>query len=133
MDLPEPQSEAGNVSGDRHIPPANDALVRLGGVLCFFVALLAGSTAWYVVGGAGHLDMMPWHWKLFPAVAFALAAAKAAVAAASRPRGWNRRSVTWAAIAMMAALVMGAVTYHYHLLEGTEEEPDENPEAQAPL
>lgn len=95
----------------------NHALARLLYIIEFFLALLAILTLWSQAGGQTHLDLMPWHLKLFLSVAMAAASVKATVAAVTTHRAWNRRTVLWLAIVVLLGIVMGLITYYYHLTE----------------
>jgi heme/copper-type cytochrome/quinol oxidase subunit 3 len=95
----------------------NHALARLLYIIEFFLALLAILTLWSQVGGQTHLDLMPWHLKLSLSVAMAVASVKATAAAVTTHRAWNRRTLSWLAIVVLLGIVMGLITYYYHLTE----------------
>jgi heme/copper-type cytochrome/quinol oxidase subunit 3 len=100
----------------------NHALARLLYIIEFFLALLATLELWSQVGGQTHLDLMPWHLKLALSLAMAAAAVKATAAAVTTHRAWNRRTIAWLAIVVLLAIVMGMITYYYHLNEPRDED-----------
>ena len=81
-------------------------------VLVFLVALNCWLSLWSLVGGAYHLELMFWPWKLGLSLSIAvLVTMLAAEVAAARP--------VWR-LGLLIALVMtiaGGVTYYYHLNE----------------
>jgi heme/copper-type cytochrome/quinol oxidase subunit 3 len=93
----------------------------------FVVTLMAIFEVWAQVGGQGHLDLMPWYWKLLLAAALSLATVKATVAAVNRDRFWNKWTFAWLATALALMAVMGVLTYYEHLHEPADE-GDEAPE-----
>lgn len=99
-------------------------LLRLGLVLEFLVAIIAVFVLWGQVGGQEHLDYMPWYWKLVPALGLAFAAVQATVAALESESAWNRKCVGWLGVVAAWMVLMGAVTYYYHVTEPVEEEED---------
>lgn len=105
------------------------ALTRIALIGLFFLALGTTFTAWAQVGGQGHLDLMPWYWKLLPAVALAWFAVRAASAAAEQESAYNAKSMTWAICALTTVGVMAALTYYYHLTESVDEQDQEEPPA----
>ena len=95
-------------------------------IIEFFLALLAILALWSQVGGQAHLDLMPWHLKLSFSLAMAAASVRATVAAVTTHRAWNPRTLSWLAIVVLLGIVMGMVTYYYHLTEPRDE--DDNPQ-----
>ncbi|MEO8024960.1 MAG: hypothetical protein ABI823_00720, partial [Bryobacteraceae bacterium] len=87
--------------------------------------VLVTYTIWPQAGGQGHLDLMPWYWKLAPPFAFSYAITRACIAAGENPNGWNRASAWWLAAALFIAGLIGGLTYYYHLQESQEIESDE--------
>lgn len=89
-------------------------------ILEFLVAVPAIFAAWSQIGGQGHLDLMPWYWKLL-----GLAAAGSAVmftsAAMRRERWATPRSVAWLLVFLIIAIAMGGATYYYHLRENQDD------------
>jgi 4-amino-4-deoxy-L-arabinose transferase-like glycosyltransferase len=104
------------------ITALNHAFARTLYVIEFFVAWMAIFTVWGQVGGQSHLDLMPWHVKLSLSLAAAAAAVKATAAAASAGRAWNRKTILWLLIIALLGVLMGLVTYYYHVTEPQDEE-----------
>ncbi len=100
----------------------NHAQARLLYIIEFFLALLAILALWSQVGGQTHLDLMPWHLKLALSLAMAAASVKATVAAVTSHRAWNRRTLLWLAVVVLLGIVMGMITYYYHLNEPRDED-----------
>lgn len=100
----------------------NHALARLLYIIEFFLALLAVLTLWSQAGGQTHLDLMPWHVKLSLSLAMAVASVKATAAAVSTHRAWNRLTIAWLTIVVLLGIVMGMITYYYHLNEPRDED-----------
>jgi heme/copper-type cytochrome/quinol oxidase subunit 3 len=95
--------------------------LRIAYAIQFVVTLMAIFEVWAQVGGQGHLDLIPWYYKLVPACALSLATVKATAAAVNRDKFWNRRTATWLAIALALIVTMGVLTYYEHLHEPADE------------
>ena len=54
--------------------------LRIAYAIQFVVTLMAIFEVWAQVGGQGHLDLIPWYYKLVPACALSLATVKATAA-----------------------------------------------------
>jgi heme/copper-type cytochrome/quinol oxidase subunit 3 len=100
--------------------------LRIAYALQFVVTLMTIFAVWAQVGGQGHLDLIPWYWKLLLAAALALATVKATAATVHRDKFWNRWTSAWLAIALILIAAMGIVTYYEHLHE-PDDEGDEPP------
>jgi len=100
--------------------------LRIAYAIQFVITLIATFEVWAQIGGQGHLDLMPWYWKLLLAAGFSLATVKATVAAVERDRFWNSRTSAWLAVALLLSIVMGFLTYYEHLHEPPDE-GDESP------
>jgi hypothetical protein len=100
---------------------APSALLRAAYVLIFLVTLVAAYAVWPQAGGQGHLDLMPWYWKVFPPIAFSYSVVRASMAAGSGAAAWNRKSVAWLAMAVLFAGLIAGVTYYYHLTESQDQ------------
>jgi hypothetical protein len=98
-----------------------EVVVRLGVGFVFLFALFGGMAGWYMVGGAGHFDVTAWYWKLVLPGAFAWSVARFMFASLTQRNPWNRTSARWATAAFTIMIVMGAVTYYYHLMEPLDE------------
>ena len=105
--------------------------LRIAYALQFVVTLMVTFEVWSQVGGQGHLDLMPWYWKVLPAVALSLTAVKATVAAVARDKFWNRVTFLWLVIALALMVTMGLLTYYEHLHEPADE--GDEPPAQIDL
>jgi len=96
--------------------------LRIAYAIQFVVTWMAGFEIWAQVGGQGHLDLMPWHWKLLLSGGLAFVTVKATAAAVDRDRFWNRLTSAWLAAAAILAIAMGLLSYYEHLHEPEEEE-----------
>jgi heme/copper-type cytochrome/quinol oxidase subunit 3 len=95
--------------------------VRIAYAVQFVLTLMAVFQIWAQVGGQGHLDLMPWHYKLLLAVALSLTAVRATVAAVNRDRFWNKRTFAWLVVAVLLVVTMAFLTYYEHLHEPADE------------
>jgi len=100
---------------------ASSPLLRAAYVLIFLLTVLASYTVWPQAGGQGHLDLMPWYWKLFPPLVFSYSIVKASIAAGSEPKTWNRGTRAWLIMALLCAGLIGGLTYYYHLTEAQDQ------------
>ena len=91
----------------------------------FLLALLAVSVIWGQVGGQGHLDIMPWYWKLLLGCGACGAVVLFTKSLMERGRFWNASTISWFGCLLMLAFLMGATTYYYHLHESQEETDSE--------
>ena len=95
-----------------HIISMRPHLLRPLLVLVFLLALNCWLAFWTLVGGAYHLELMAWPWKLFLSLAMASLVTMLTAALASA------RSTRTLAILIAAVMaVAGGVTYYYHLNE----------------
>ena len=95
-----------------HIISMRPHLLRPLLVLVFLLALNCWLALWTLVGGAYHLELMAWPWKLFLSLAMASLVTMLTAALASA------RSTRTLAILIAAVMaVAGGVTYYYHLNE----------------
>ena len=92
-------------------------VLRFALVMEFILAAILVDQLWSQVGGQGHLDLIPWYWKLAAILGLPLAAVQATAAAVTRERAWNRIVWLWIAVLILVAVLMGGVTYYYHLHE----------------
>jgi hypothetical protein len=95
----------------------NAVWLRLLYIFEFLIAIPAVYTLWSQVGGQGHMDLMPWFWKLGLGGSAAWAVVRVTKAAVEHERGWNLRSLSWLLLVLAIATLMGGVTYYYHLHE----------------
>lgn len=101
-------------------------ILRLALTIEFLVALVAIFETWGMVGGQGHLDLMPWYWKLGFVLGLALVTVMGTLAAMAHERAWNAKTIACLLLAMMLAGGMGATTYYYHLHENDDQGPGED-------
>lgn len=97
-------------------------LFRFAYAIEFPVVLMAVLTLWSQIAGQGHLDLMPWYWKLALGIGTALAAVRTTMAAMEHEQAWNSRTLKWIGITLALLLVCGVVTYYYHLNEPQDEQ-----------
>jgi Kef-type K+ transport system membrane component KefB len=97
------------------------AWLRLAYACEFLLAIIAVFALWSQVGGQGHLDLMPWYWKLSLGCGMSLATVGLTDAIATHAQIANRRSLVWAALILILATAMAAVTAYYHLHEPLDE------------
>lgn len=100
------------------MPPS---ILRLAFMIEFLVALVAIFETWSMVGGQGHLDLMPWYAKLSFVLSLAVVTVMGTMAAMAHERAWNAKTIACLVLAMMLAAGMGATTYYYHLHENDDQ------------
>ena len=122
----EPEIDSPIDSAIQESGPSSPALLRAAYVLIFFLAMLVSYTVWPQAGGQGHLDLMPWYWKLFPPLAFSYAVVRACMASGEQDHGWNRKSIAWLMVALLFASLIGGLTYYYHLQEPADQIDSDN-------
>lgn len=106
-------------------PPAEPAVpswIRLAYALEFLVALIAILNVWSEIGGQGHLDLMPWHIKLACLVGMAWSTVRFTAGMVEQRQVWTRRTVAWFAVILLIGIVMGGITYYYHLHEAVDDD-----------
>jgi hypothetical protein len=96
--------------------------LRLAYSVEFLIALVAIFTTWSQVGGQGHLDLLPWYTKLACVLALAWCTVRFTAALVEEQKGWNRRSMLWFTGMIVMGIVMGGITFYYHLHEVTDEQ-----------
>jgi heme/copper-type cytochrome/quinol oxidase subunit 3 len=99
---------------------------RIAYAVQFLLTLMATFEVWAQVGGQGHLDLMPWYYKLLLAFLLSLATVKATAAAVRADRFWNRWTSAWLLMILALIVAMGLLTYYEHLHEPADE-GDETP------
>jgi hypothetical protein len=130
---PEPLPESGTIAAAQP-PPATEKVaaapgpswLRLAYSFEFLIALLVIFTLWSEIGGQGHLDLMPWYVKLVCGVAMACCCIRLTAGIVEEPRGWNFRSARWLAGVVVIAMVMGGITYYYHLREAQDDQDSDD-------
>jgi hypothetical protein len=104
-------------------------LLRLAYIALFLVALIAVFVCWSQIGWQGHLDMLPWHVKLFLGVASAFACTKAAAAAVEGAKAWNRGTIAWSGVLLALLIACGLAAYWAHVYLEDDESYDEGDES----
>ena len=99
----------------------NSAALRLAYIVEFLIAIPAVYTVWSQVGGQGHLDLMPWYWKLLVGAGAAWVIVRLTSAVVEQDRTFSARSVLWMLAVLLVAAAMGAITYYYHLHENPDD------------
>jgi len=97
-------------------------------MLEFLVALPALLGFWTEVGGAGHMDFVPWYSKFVLTLGAAAAIVFSTVAAVEADRAWNVKTIAWALVALLFGAGMAAATYYVHV-----HEPDDPDAPTAPI
>ena len=100
--------------------------LRLAYTFEFLIALLVIFTLWSEVGGQGHLDLMPWYTKLLCGMTMAWCCVRFTAGMVEQPRAWNFRSAGWLSGIILIALVMGGITYYYHLHEAQDDQDSDD-------
>jgi hypothetical protein len=93
------------------------SLLRLAYALEFLIALIAIISLWSEVGGGGHLDLMPWYTKLGCIVGLAWCCVRFTASLVEQQRVWTGRTIGWLVGILLVCLLMGGITYYYHLHE----------------
>jgi len=126
---PEPLPESGTIIAAEATAPAQTvpavpgrSWLRLAYSFEFLIALLVIFTLWSEIGGQGHLDLMPWYIKLVCGVSMACCCIRFTAGLVEEPRAWNSRSARWLGGLILIALVMGGITYYYHLHEARDDQ-----------
>ena len=96
-------------------------ILRLAFTIEFLVALVAIFETWSMVGGQGHLDLMPWYAKLGFVLGLSLVIVMATISAMAHERAWNAKTIACFLLALLIAAGMGVTTYYYHLHENDDQ------------
>ena len=104
-------------------PVPGPSWLRLAYCFEFLIAMLTIFTLWSEIGGQGHLDLMPWYTKLACGLAMASCTIGFTAGLVEGARPWNSRSARWFSGLLAVAIVMGVITYYYHLHEAVDQ-PD---------
>ena len=97
-------------------------LLRLAYATQFLIALIAVFVCWSEVGGPGHLDLVPWYFKLVLGTGAAFSVVKATSAAVGRDQPWNGRCLRWLGLMLALLTCCGLASYYAHLNEETDDE-----------
>jgi hypothetical protein len=106
------------------------SLLRLAYAVEFLVALIAIISLWSEVGGEGHLDLMPWYTKLGCILGLAWCCVRFTASLVEQQRIWTGRAIGWFLGILLFCLLMGGITYYYHLRE-EQDDGDEDTSATA--
>jgi hypothetical protein len=90
-------------------------ILRLAYTTQFLIALIAIFLLWSQVGGQGHLDLMPWYWKLGLGTGTAFCAVKATAAAVNSKLTWNGKTLKWFGLMLALLLACGLASYYAHV------------------
>ncbi len=91
-------------------------------VVEFLAAVMVTLYAWGEIGGQGHMDLIPWYWKLVLPVGFSLGTVLATHSMVESDTAWNPRSFRWFLLVAVLAVAMGSLTYYYHSQEPVEDQ-----------
>jgi hypothetical protein len=116
-------AEAARVPSRTTLPVPRPSWLRLAYCFEFLIAMLTVFTLWSEIGGQGHLDLMPWYTKLACGLGMAWCTIRFTAGLVEEPRPWNSRSARWFSGLIAIAIVMGVITYYYHLHEAVDQ-PD---------
>jgi hypothetical protein len=95
-------------------------------VVEYLIALQVVLSVWTEIGGPGHMDLVPWYLKSVCAALQAYYLVRLTSAAVRGESFWNRNSRIWFAGILILGVIMGGITYYYHLHESREEpEPEQ--------
>jgi len=124
--LPEVVAEASPTEGSTGVPVWScPSWLRLAYAFEFLLALIAVFTLWSQVGGQGHLDMLPWYTKLILVLTFSWCCVRFTAAVVEHQQPWNRNSMFWMLGMIVVGMVMGGITFYYHLHEAPDDTDEE--------
>jgi hypothetical protein len=107
-------------------PSSNPLWLRLAYALEFLVALIAIVSMWSEIGGEAHLDLMPWYVKLGCILGLAWSSVRFTAALVESPAVWSSRTIGWLIGILLFCLLMGGITYYYHLHEQPDDGDDDS-------
>ncbi|HEX4595386.1 MAG TPA: hypothetical protein VH157_13980 [Bryobacteraceae bacterium] len=120
----EPTTADQKLAPARTIPAiSGPSWLRLAYSFEFLLATLVIFTLWSEIGGQGHLDLMPWYVKFACGLGTAWCSIRFTAGLVEESRAWNARSARWFSGLIAIAIVMGGITYYYHLQEA-QDQPD---------
>jgi len=105
--------------------------IRVAYMLEFLVALPAVLGFWTEVGGAGHMDFVPWYTKLTLTLGVSTAIVYSTVAAVEAENAWNSKTIAWALVALLFGAAMAGATYYVHVHEPDDPDAPTTPIARA--
>ncbi|HEX5230147.1 MAG TPA: hypothetical protein VFW44_20685 [Bryobacteraceae bacterium] len=109
----------------------NFAWLRLAYAFEFLIAIIAIITTWSEIGGEGHLDLMPWYTKFGCIFGLSWCSVRLTASLVEQQRVWTARTLRWLAGVLLFGLLMGGITYYYHLHEQVNEDQDDDSTAAA--
>jgi hypothetical protein len=92
-------------------------MMRFAYVMEFLLAAIVSQVVWAEAGGANHLDLIPWYYKLAAIFGLAFTSVRATAAAVEGEKAWNTRTLAWAFAVILVMAGMAAATYYAHLHE----------------
>jgi hypothetical protein len=98
--------------------------LRLAYALEFPIAVIAIINLWSEIGGEGHLDLMPWYVKLGCILGLAWCCVRFTAGLVEQQKVWTGRTLGWFAGILLFCIVMGGITYYYHLHEQLDDGDD---------
>ena len=113
--------------------PIVPSWLRLAYAVEFLVALIAILSLWSEIGGQGHLDLMPWHIKLFCIFGLAWCCVRFTAGIVEQNKVWTRRTIAWFSGILLFGIAMGGITYYYHLHEEPEDDEEDTTAASLQL
>lgn len=105
---------AGVIAAPQSVPPH----FVLAYCIEFLIAVIAALLLWSEVGGQPHMDLLPWYVKLALTVSMAWGVVRF-TASLVAVRRW--RACLWLGVIFLIAVLMGAITYYYHLQESPDQ------------
>jgi hypothetical protein len=96
-------------------------ILRLALTIEFLLALVAVFETWSMVGGQGHLDLIPWYAKFGFAFGLSLVTVMGTMSAMAHERAWNAKTIACLVLALLLAGGMGGTTYYWHLHENDDQ------------
>ncbi len=103
--------------------PAHPKWLRLAYCAEFLLALQVILSLWLEVGGAGHLDLMPWYVKLIGISGLAWCVVRLSAALVEQSKAATR---WWLTAVLLIGAALGLITYYYHLHENGDTEGEES-------
>ena len=105
--------------------------IRLAYVVEFLLSLMVVLFVWGEVSGQGHMDLIPWYWKLGLSAGLSFGVVQATASAAEQESAWNPRSFRLLLVVLAFVAGIGFLTCRYHLLKPVEEDMDNIEESTA--
>ncbi len=99
--------------------------LRLAYTVEFLLAILTIFTLWGEVGGEGHMDLLPWYFKLIGVLGSAWCCVRFTAGLVEQRSAWNRRTIGWFTGIVLFGVMMGGLTYYYHLHEEPDDDSDD--------